>query len=173
VRLLVVGFNLLAIALLRMEDTVVVLAALLEFLFRYVWVILKAMVQVIAWLMVKATIALGYEGLIDRLEKWWRRRARRRTTFEEPFTREEPRARQEQFSEQPRAPRPPPPDPYELALRLLGLGPDLTRVALKSAYRKAIVHAHPDNPAGTGSKQAAQAVNGAYDVIRARHGWPR
>lgn len=63
-----------------------------------------------------------------------------------------------------------PPDPYELAIRLLGLAPGFTQASLRQAYKRAIRTAHPDSG---GSSQAAQAVNGAYALILRAHGWTR
>jgi hypothetical protein len=59
---------------------------------------------------------------------------------------------------------------YEDALKRLGLSPEITRDALKRAYRKAIRAAHPD--AG-GSARAAQEVNRAYEIVLQWNGWAR
>ena len=63
-----------------------------------------------------------------------------------------------------------PRSPYEEALALLALTPDFTKPALKRAYRAAIRKAHPD--AG-GTARAAQAVNGAYELLLQSRGWGR
>lgn len=59
-------------------------------------------------------------------------------------------------------------DAYTEALILLGLQEDFTQKSFKKAYRRAIMSAHPDRG---GTKEKAQAVNKARDLINKRKGW--
>jgi len=59
-------------------------------------------------------------------------------------------------------------NPYEKALRLLGLPAGCTQKMLEIAFRKAMEAAHPDKG---GSHELALAVNAARNTIKTHHGW--
>ena len=63
-----------------------------------------------------------------------------------------------------------PPDPYAVALHLLGLSPGFTREEFNRAYKCAIAKAHPDKG---GSHLKAIAVNQARKLIMNHNGWKR
>jgi len=180
-------------AIANIEITVGALGELLYLLFRCVWVTLKLAFRVIAWFAVHAWhgAALGFEFLLLLMEEW--RRGDRQPADEDEFFRKEEESerqeeffrereqffreedehdRQEQFFRQEERPIRQAPDPYEQARALFDLGAEFTRAALKQAYRRAIVAAHPDR-AGAGSTRAAQEVNGAYDLLLRQRGWSR
>lgn len=58
---------------------------------------------------------------------------------------------------------------YAAALSRLGLDANVTADALRRAYRAMMKQVHPDRPGGSTAR--AQAVNEAYELVRAYHGW--
>ena len=58
-----------------------------------------------------------------------------------------------------------PPDPFQAACKLLGLAIPHDEPAFRAAYRRAIMHTHPDLG---GSTVAAPQVKSAADLIRQR-----
>lgn len=82
---------------------------------------------------------------------------------------DEPDPEQPEFENKPD----PPPEKSKLqqAEELLGLEPgNYDQKALKQAHRKAIKVAHTDRG---GTKEDAQGVNDARDIIRNHHGWDK
>lgn len=57
---------------------------------------------------------------------------------------------------------------YEQALVILGLQEEFTQVGFKKAYRKAMMATHPDRG---GTKEQAQKVNEARDLVRHCNNW--
>lgn len=57
---------------------------------------------------------------------------------------------------------------YEQALVILGLQGEFTQAGFKKAYRKAMMATHPDRG---GTKEQAQKVNEARDLVRYKHGF--
>jgi hypothetical protein len=174
-------FYLIPAALFHIDTTVEVIGAVLGFIFRCLWSVLKLAYIVIAWLAphVWRGAVLALEFLLLLIEEWRRgpdAQEQREEFFreeEEPPHREEPFHEREEFFREQERRVPPAPDPYRQALALLGLPAEFTQPALKLAYKRAILAAHPDNPAKTGSTKAAQEVNGAYDLLRRSRGWGR
>ncbi len=62
----------------------------------------------------------------------------------------------------------PAPDPYEEAIRLLGLLPSCTQKEFNLAYRRAIARAHPDKG---GTDELAQSINAARETVKHHNGW--
>ena len=75
---------------------------------------------------------------------------------------------QPEFEEEPSPKQGPSSDPYEDALRLLGLSEPFTQAAFKAIYRVRMKEAHPDK---TGSNEAAARINAAREIIKKRKGW--
>lgn len=135
---------------------------LFAFLFQCLWAVIKLLFRASFWLLLQTARAaclvaralwLAHVMLFFVMQEWQRGALQDEEAAADHFPNDE--------SEQ---------DGYTAALELLGLTPGFTQKALKSAYRVAMRAAHPD--AG-GSAQAAQAVNGAYELILHAHGWAR
>lgn len=94
--------------------------------------------------------------------------AENRHREEETRKKREEANRQQQQQQQQRQHRQNTTDDYTEALILLGLQEDFTQKNFKKAYRRAIMSAHPDRG---GTKEKAQALNKARDVINKRKGW--
>ena len=60
------------------------------------------------------------------------------------------------------------PDPYEQAVRLMGLPPDFTRDDLKQRFRILIERIHPDK---VGPNELATQLIDAYTLINQHKGW--
>jgi hypothetical protein len=160
--LMIASFYLTCFALIRIQETVMVIAGLLELFLRCLWFALKLAFRAIVWAAPRLWrgAVLAFEFALLFIEEWWRG----------PDVQEQ---REEFFRREEKPERVRVADPYQQALALLGLPPAFTQPELKRAYKRAIFRAHPDSAAGTGSTRAAQAVNGAYALVLRRHGWSR
>ena len=86
-----------------------------------------------------------------------------------PYPGDEDEAEPEpEVEDEPVRDRGPKSDPYQEALKVLGLSEPFTQAMFKAVYRVRMKEAHPDI---TGSDEEAIRINAARDLIKKRKGW--